>query len=84
MLGTVRTHLTRMATWLKTRLQCYDIEADLWHYLNIGVSTIMPSDPICNQFATCTRPNRTKNNCLHRADTLLVTLMKLASVFLQY
>ena len=78
MLGTARTHLTRMVTWLRT-LSFVTRLKNLWHYLNTGVSTI--NHQIRSAISSLhALTKQSKEQLLAQSRTLLVTLMKLVSI----
>lgn len=78
MLGIVRTHLTRMVTWLKTHLSVTTLK-NLWLSVTTGASAI--NQKIQSAMHTLHALTRqSKEQLLAQSRTLVVSLMKVVSI----
>lgn len=78
MLGIVRTHLTRMVTWLKTHLSVTTLK-NLWLSVTTGASAINQKiRSVMHTLHALTK--QSKEQLLAQSRTLVVSLMKVVSI----
>lgn len=77
MLGTVRTHLTQMVTWLKTHCNATTLKK-LWLSVTTGASAINQKiRSVMHTLRAWTK--QSKEQLLAQSQTLVVSLMKLVT-----